>query len=132
VIYTDVKTDLFFCYQQWRCKRLRHDHPQERINFRSTYMRRRVNNRWEEKNRERERKKRSMKNRVLNRVLSNNFCNIYATKKIQYAQLLFAMYITITFVRMWVSKQLSCTDFLIVVVVVVDQWCLHNFLFTYP
>jgi hypothetical protein len=63
---------------------------------------------------------------LVNRVLSNNFD---ATQKniIQYAQLLFTMYITITFVRIWVSKQLSCTDFNCC-----RCRCLHNFLFTYP
>jgi hypothetical protein len=80
--YTDVKTDLFFCYQQCRRKRLRHDHPQERINFRSTYIRRRMNNRREgKKNWEKKRKSRSMKTMLLNGVFSNNFYNIYMQHK---------------------------------------------------
>lgn len=135
--YKDVKKDLFFCYQWWRCKRLQHDHLQVRINFRYIYI-----YRWhvewtidEEEKREVRKRDDRWRRWIFKRVLYSVYTYVYIIcnneKKKEgtpICSITFTVYRTITFVKMWVSKQLSCTDFLIVVVVVVvDHYCLHNF-----
>jgi hypothetical protein len=81
-----------FVIKPRRCERLPHDHSQERINFRSTSTRERVNNRREQET----------SNEVLPLYAPNAWAAASAAQEnnTSWSITFLAMYITITFVRM--------------------------------